>query len=277
MKNKKKYKTANNFLHKVIVLLGILFVLVACKTRQTMTSATGTDHVPSPQWQTEPMAEELGEMNHKQLDYNWITYRASASISNVDLKNLNVFVVNRKDSIIYVTISKLGMEGGRLVLTPDTVKYINHIQSNYYAGDYSIVERLFGFKIDFYMVQSLLTGEDFPHFESHCEQTKINENRCYRFDRRKNNRLGLCISQNIVVNQQDKIIENTLVEQNTQTSVQAKYGNFTAIDAQWFFQQADFVVSKADLQINVGVKSIKLNEAGPTSIRIPEKYTPINY
>jgi hypothetical protein len=63
--------------------------------------------------------------------------------------------------------------------------------------------------------------------------------------------------------------------EKTKIVIEATYGNFTTIDTQSFFQQADFVVLKEDLWVNAIVKSIKLNEPGPTSIRIPEKYTPI--
>ena len=206
---------------KFIVLLGVLFSLIACKTRQI----AFTDTIPPPPPHIEPIAKDLDNTKQKQLSYNWISYRANASLSAIDLKNLNLFVVNRKDSIIYMTASKLGIEGGRLVLTPDSVKILNHLQSNYYVGDYSIVEQLIGLKTDFYMVQSLLIGEELP--------------------------------------------------EHTKSFIQVSYGNFTTIDSQPFFQQADFFIPKENLQIDIRIKSIKLNETGPTSIRVPEKYTRI--
>ena len=199
----------------------LLLALVGCKTRQTISTAIVT--VPISQLET--ATEQSDSLKYKKLDYNWISYRANASISNFEPKNLNVFVVNRKDSIIYITVSKMGIEGGRLVLTPDTVKMLNHINSNYYVGNYSILEQLIGLKSDFYIMQSLLVGEDLP--------------------------------------------------EHTKSFIQATYGDFTAIDSQQFFQQADFVIPKENLQVNISLKSIRLNEPGPTSIRIPEKYTPI--
>jgi len=204
---------------KLIVFGKVLITLIACKTQQTMLPAVVTESVSPPQ--TEVATERSDSLAHKKLDYNWISYRANLSVSMDNLNNLNLFVVNRKDSIIYITVSKMGIEGMRLVLTPDSVKFLNHLSSSYYVGGYS-VSKTVGQQVDFYMIQSLLTGE----------------------------------------------------EPSPKTSLQAKYGNFTAIDSQLFFQQADFIVSK-DLQINVVVKNIKLNAEGPTSIRIPEKYTPI--
>ena len=206
---------------RLIVFGGVLISLIGCKTRQNIVSVA--ENVPSPRTETE--AERSDSLEVKRLDYNWITYRANASISNVEPKNLNVFVVNRKDSIIYMTISKLGIEGGRLVLTPDSVKFLNHLSSNYYIGNYSLLERWTGFKADFYLLQSLLIGEELPQY--------------------------------------------------AKSFLQASYGNFITVNSQPFFQEADFVIPKEDIRLNVQVKSVKLNEVGPTSIRIPEKYMPI--
>jgi hypothetical protein len=210
---------------RMIVFWGLLITLIGCKTKQSMLPAVKGDSVSHSQ--TETNAEKLDSLKHEKLDYKWISYRANVNFSTIELNNLNAFVVNRKDSILYITVSKMGIEGARLVLTPDSVKFINHIASNYYVGNYSILERLLGVEADFYIVQSLLTGENLP--------------------------------------------------ENTKSFIQASYGNFTTINSQLFFQQADFIIPKEDLRLTIIVKSVKLNEAGPTSIRIPEKYTPMPY
>jgi hypothetical protein len=219
-------KTVNNKI-RLIAFWGVVISLIGCKTKQTVLSATATEQ----NVQTETLVGKTDTLQCKRLNYNWITYRANVSIASFETKkeNLNVviFVVNRKDSIIYATLSKMGIEGARFVLTPDTVKFLNHLSSNYYVGDYALLDKLIGFKTNFYMMQSLLTGED--------------------------------------------------ISEEAKSFLQANYGNFTNIDSQQFFQQADFVVEREDLWLSITVKNIKLNEAGPTSIRIPEKYTPIKY
>jgi len=204
---------------KLIVFFGILISLISCKTRQSIPSST-VDTVPPPETET----AKSDSLKDKKLNYNWISYRGTLSISNINPDNLNVFVVNRKDSIIYVNISKMGIEGGRLVLTPDSVKFLNHLNSTYYVGKYSILEQLVAMKMDFYLIQSLLTGEELP--------------------------------------------------EKVKSVIQASYGNFTTIDSQPFFQQANFILN-GEVRVSLILKSIKLNEAVPISIRIPDKYTPI--
>ena len=210
---------------RVIVFCGVLISLIGCKTRQIIPSATGIDNIPPPE--TETTAEKSNSLEDKKLNYNWITYHANVTVSNFEPNNVNAFVVNRKDSIIYINISKFGIEGARLVLTPDSVKFLNHLSSNYYVGNYALLEQWTGFKTDFYLLQSLLVGEELP--------------------------------------------------ENTKSLIQTNYKNFTSIDSLPFFQQADFVIPKENLLINIVVKNIKRNEPGPKSIRIPEKYKPMRF
>jgi len=209
---------------RLIIFWMVVITLTACKTKQTIIPVMVTDSIPPSK--TGTIAAESDSLKVPKLDYHWLSYRANAAVSTPGQNNsVNVYVVNRKDSIIYINASKFGIEGARLVLTPDSVKFLNHFASNYYVGNYTLLEQLIGFKVNFYMLQSLLVGEELP--------------------------------------------------ENTKSFMQASYGNFTTINSQPFFQQADFVIPKENIQINIQIKSIKLNEAGPTSIRIPEKYTPI--
>jgi len=207
---------------KLIIFLGVLISLVSCKTSQNIISETVTNSISTPE--TETIVVESDSLSDKKGNYDWISYRGNISVES---NNFNVFVVNRRDSIIYLTVSKLGIEGVRLVLTPDTAKFLNHLASNYYVGDYVLLEKWTGFNVDFYMLQSLLAGEELP--------------------------------------------------EHAKSFIQASYGNFTTIDSYPFFQHANFVIPKEDLQLNIQIKSIKRNEAGPTSIRIPEKYKPMNF
>ena len=173
--------------------------------------------------ETEGITDNPNSLINNKLTYNWISYRANATVTTPkETNSVNVFVVNRRDSIIYINASKFGIEGARLVLTPDSVKFINNLNSTYYAGDYGITEQLVGNRINFYMLQSLLVGEELP--------------------------------------------------ENVKLPISVSYGNFTTIGSQPFFQQAFFVIPEENIQLNLQLKNIKLNEAGPTSIRIPEKY-----
>jgi hypothetical protein len=67
----------------------------------------------------------------------------------------------RKDSLIWVSITPaLGIEMIRVMITPDSLKYLSKIPDNkfYYLGNFEDVNKLVGTAFDFEMLQQLLVG-----------------------------------------------------------------------------------------------------------------------
>ena len=87
--------------------------------------------------------------------------------------------------------------------------------------------------------------------------------------------MNLIINQIIKTNNNHKIIANNITETKTQASIDVQYGDFLPIDGQLFFHQAKIAVPKENMLLELTLKNVKLNTPGPTSIRIPEKYTPV--
>ncbi len=91
--------------------------------------------------------------------YDWISYRGKADIVDTGgTRTCNFFFVNRVDSIIYLNISAYGIEVMRAVLTPDSIKYVNKLTYQYYAGTYAPVRLLLNMPVDFAWVQDIFSG-----------------------------------------------------------------------------------------------------------------------
>lgn len=69
-----------------------------------------------------------------------------------------------KDSIIWVSVRKMGIEGMRLLIRPDSVFYINRLDKSYIASDFSAIEKLFDINLNYYILESLLTGNDLNNY-----------------------------------------------------------------------------------------------------------------
>ncbi|MDR1878777.1 MAG: DUF4292 domain-containing protein [Bacteroidales bacterium] len=266
MKNNKKRNA--DLLFVCLFLLSI----TACTTKKIVSKkpvdATTSVSVNAATETTKPQIASL--------NYQWISYRVDLSLIDVKSKKETVsgsaFFVNRKDSIIYVAVSKFGIEGMRAVITPDTVKYLNHLNSTCYVGDYSLLKKMLGINVNFYFLQAVLLGEDMPGFSSECLFSVSGDTNLYSFPSRENKEMKLLVSQELKTNAAHKIIENNLTELSTQTFLGIRYGNFTALDTQSFFQQAEWLIPSENILLTMGIKDIKLNVPGPTSIRIPAKY-----
>lgn len=68
----------------------------------------------------------------------------------------------RRDSIIWVSASLVGIEGVRAILTPDSVRVINRLEKTYFTGGYDYLSKLLNVPVSFAQMQALLLGDYLP-------------------------------------------------------------------------------------------------------------------
>jgi hypothetical protein len=258
----------------VIIFCLLLLCFTGCKTKQHPVS-----DLPKQTKDKEEIISEFSTPKIIPLNYQWLSYRINLLYKDYDSKkekiSASAFFVNKKDSVIYLTISKLGIEGIRVVVTPDSVKFLNHLNSSYYSGDYSFLEKMLGFKVNFYLLQAIFLGEDVPGFDVNFLYSKDNDIHVYTSTSRKNKTMNLTVSQTLKINSDSKIVENNITELSVQSSVNMRYWDFIPFENHYFFQQAEIIIPKENILLEFKLRNLKINEPGPTSIRIPLKYTPI--
>ncbi len=92
--------------------------------------------------------------------YDWISYRGKADLVDTGgTRTCNFFMVNRKDSILYLNVQAYSVEVMRIVFTPDSVTYVNKLTYQYYKGGYAQLRLLTGLPISFQMIQALFNGD----------------------------------------------------------------------------------------------------------------------
>jgi len=101
------------------------------------------------------------------FDYDFLTIRRINCRFSGNQNNTN-FRVNLKaikDEKILVSISKINIPVGRVLLTPDSVKYVNYIDRNYFVDDYSYLSRFLNTKLNFEIVQSIISNNAFSYHD----------------------------------------------------------------------------------------------------------------
>jgi len=74
-----------------------------------------------------------------------------------------------KDSSILLSVSKLNILLARVMLTPDSIFYVNYFDKSYYAGGYEPVCDFLNFNLDFNTVQAIVSANVFMLFDSQKE------------------------------------------------------------------------------------------------------------
>src|SRR6218665_325124 len=106
--------------------------------------------------------------NLKAREFRFDRLNAKMSVeANVDSSD-NSFTVTmrmKKDSLIWMSISKLGIEGVRVLVTKDSVKFMDRIKNKYFKGDYAYLSKMLNTELDFEILQSLLVGNSVEFYD----------------------------------------------------------------------------------------------------------------
>ncbi len=77
--------------------------------------------------------------------------------------NFGIRLEASKDEKILVSIKKMNIPVGRVLLTPDSVKYVNYIDHNFFVDDYSYLSDFLNIDLDFESIQSILSNDAFSY------------------------------------------------------------------------------------------------------------------
>ncbi|WP_426493317.1 DUF4292 domain-containing protein [Hymenobacter sp. 102] len=101
---------------------------------------------------TVPMPEAVRAAN---VDFRFLAAKGKAQFGDQS-GNINVRI--RKDSVIWISASLIGIEGGRIYITRDSVQVLDKLHKEYYAGDFAYLSQRLNVPVNFDMVQALLLG-----------------------------------------------------------------------------------------------------------------------
>jgi hypothetical protein len=100
------------------------------------------------------------DANVAQVDFAFLTMRSKLSFKSPQqaIDNANVSIRMQKDSLIWLSVSKLGIEGARVLIARDSVRILDKINRQYAVADYGTISRQFRFPLSFELLQALLVG-----------------------------------------------------------------------------------------------------------------------
>ena len=136
----------------LFLFLGLLF-LTACKT--TKISDGTTLRVRSANFLVK-------KLDQQRLDAEWMTAKVKLKLlDNGSTTRATADIRMRKDSVIWMTVRKFGIEGARVMITTDSVYLINRLERQYLVRDFSFIESEFNLPASFETLQDFVLGNVF--------------------------------------------------------------------------------------------------------------------
>ena len=175
-----------NILNKVLLLA--LLSLVSCSAKKKLVVAHKPDSalvkVDTTVTQTAVIKAEhltlqqLGAIQSNQLNFETFSAKAKAKMS-IDGSNNDVTLNIRikKGQEIWVSVTALlGLEGARALITPDSIKVINRLESTYLKKPFSYINEFAGNQVSYQALEALIVGNTWPGLVSDSSVVQTSEN-----------------------------------------------------------------------------------------------------
>jgi hypothetical protein len=270
-----------SFVLRLSVLIFIAFGLSACSGSRKAVRA------PLKEQGAEYLMHKLKEheLNFQSFSAKFnATYEADQKKTSV---SGNLRILN--DSIIWISVTPaLGIEAIRFMLTPDSIKFINRLNSTFVLRDFAFINQLLNKTLDYDMAQAFLLGNDFSLYDSNSfrasienQQYKLNtENRrkIRRYVRRSEDDISIPI-QCIWLDPENFKISKVLLKEAERDSRKflATYSDFVDVDGMLIPSRLEFNVETDEkrIRININYSKMQVNKDQTYQFRIPESYTEI--
>lgn len=273
----------NNFRHTSFILL--IFIALSCSTSKEIKKTTIPDIVVTP-----PIAEVtqtdsiIEKMTASQFNFEWFSAKFSADYE-IDNNNTSFSgqIRIRKDSIIWISISKFSIEGARILITQDSIFVVNRLDNNYFKSDFNYINRFINNAIDFDMLQALVLGNDLKYYENDKFKSNyengfislntVNRHKLKKYIKNENDKLKILV-QNILVDPETYKIKNlTVKEVKENNKLKINYDNFEFIEKQLFPKLLHVsIISEKQINITIEYSKIYINESLNFPFKIPEGY-----
>lgn len=202
---------------------------------------------------------EEARANVAEIDFRYLTAKSKISFKSPsqDIDNASVNIRVRKDSLIWLSVSKLGIEAVRGLITYDSITIIDKIHREYTVYDFPTLSKQFNFQMNFQLLQALIVG-NLPLPKRPAQ--KIKNERDYLLLRQSE---GKVLVENYIGEQDRKLKKLMVTEQPTKNTLRLDYEDFTSLN-NFLFPYTSLVTldyqSKTDGQFYQTLLRIKHNK-----------------
>jgi len=264
----------------IFIVACILVTLAGCRTNRQSKHINTVDR---------SMEEVMAMFKENRLVFNTISGRAGIRYKDKDhALNLTMNFKIVKDSAIWMSFSPiLGIEVSRVLLTRDSLKWIDRLNGNFYTGDYNRLSQIAGIQIDYDILQCILTAtpqeeyqlEDFQGKRVGSQYQFFNyTRRAYKEFQKTAKPDSHFILQDIWIDMSDCRISKVRIKETLKNkiSVEVAYTGYLSVDG-FLFPSGYAIIAKSDgeIHINGQIDRIAFNENMKLQFRIPDRYTPI--
>lgn len=128
-----------------LALIAMCLVVMACSKKTTAPTIT-------PRIASSTLAIE-------EIDFEYFHGKARMVLADGNKeREVKANIRVRKDSVIWMNFTVIGIQGGRALINQDSITIISNVANEYYVFDYKELSKKFNFEINYKVIQAAMLG-----------------------------------------------------------------------------------------------------------------------
>jgi hypothetical protein len=254
-----------SILNRSAVLL-FLLIFVGCKVKKgVVQQASAVSGVNSSK------TEILDNIIARQATFNTLAIRAKTNL-NIDNNSNNVTMIIRiqKDRAIWVSATAIaGLEVARALITPDSIKIRNNLESTYTKKPFSYIYGFTNKQLNFNTLQAIFAGNPMPEVLN--DRSTINMSG-------KTPELSAALNSlvyTLIFNQNFRVAQTDIKDERAGQTMTVAYNDFTSVSGQVLPQSVNITSHAVNKDISIDLKynRIDINVPVDMPFSVPSRFT----
>lgn len=247
-----------------LLSLGVLFSSCATK-KKVITGNSATSAI---------VVNEGYTINN--LDFRTFNGRAKTKVEfGNDKQDVTLHVRIDRDKAIWISVTAtvVNYEAARILVTPDTIKILNKLQSEYIVKPFNYINRYTGSGVNFAMLQDLLLANVSKELLRTEQMTVASAGEEVQLVGVTN---GLSFQYSLNENKRPKVFRLNAI--GSDESLEAFYSSFAAITGYNFPQNQSINLNASEIAVKaiLNYNKLEFNESVEMPFTVPSKYKIIN-
>ncbi len=229
----------------------------------------------------------IAEKGGVPVEFNYLTFSASVNfIAQGNEMALDGEMRIVRDSLIWVSLRKFGLEAARMMLTKDSVWLLDRINSRYFAGDYKYFMQQFKLDADYNLVEALILANPLENWSNEHLFSGCFNNECrilyagrYRINQGPGMPEGSGITDQVVLYSEStgRLHQNTITIPGQNRSMSATYTGWIRIEGQLFPENTEITLNDGTQVTVLKIKNSghSLGNIPAFPFKIPAAYKPL--
>jgi len=194
-----------------LILFSLVLLTFACSKKTTPTAAL-------PEKPAKPV------LNIEEIDFEYFHGKARMVLRDANKeREVKANIRVRKDSVIWMTFSVIGVQGGKALINKDSITIVNNVDKEYYVFEYKELSKHYNFEINYDVIQAAMLGN--PIIKRSDADDIVQDASFFLLKQRQNN-----IDVVSFVNSASMKIEKVEMKENiNNNSLTLNYSNFQPV------------------------------------------------